>query len=62
MIGVIAVLAVVATVLVNPVAAGLYLAVFTAFMYFAVYRRHRSVANSPDEEFAMLTGAESRLI
>lgn len=59
---VIAVLAVIATFLVNPVAAGLCLAVFAAFMlYFAVYSRHRLVANSPDEEFAMLAEAENEL-
>jgi ethanolamine permease len=29
--------------------------------YFAVYSRHRLVANSPDEEFAMLANAESEL-
>jgi ethanolamine permease len=59
---VIAVLAVIATFLVNPVAAGWCLAVFAAFMlYFAVYSRHKLVANSPDEEFAMLARAESEL-
>ncbi|MDV3127458.1 ethanolamine permease [Mycobacterium sp. 21AC1] len=59
---VIALLAVIATFLVNPVAAGWCLAVFAAFMvYFAVYSRHRLVANSPDEEFAMLANAESEL-
>jgi ethanolamine permease len=59
---VIAVLAVIATFLVNPMAAGLCLVVFAAFMvYFAVYSRHRLVANSPDEEFAMLADAESEL-
>lgn len=59
---VIAVVAVIATFLVNPVAAGLCLVVFAAFMvYFAVYSRHRLVANSPDEEFAMLAEAESEL-
>ncbi len=42
-------------------AAGLCLAVFAVFMlYFAVYSRHRLVANSPDEEFAMLAAAEER--
>ncbi len=56
--GVITVLAVMATFLVNPVAAGLCLAVFTAFMVYFAFRRHRPVANSPDEEFAMLTAAE----
>ncbi|OAT66564.1 ethanolamine transporter [Mycobacteroides immunogenum] len=59
---VVAVLAVIATFLVNPIAAGLCLAVFAAFMlYFALYSRHRLVANSPDEEFAMLAEAESEL-
>lgn len=59
---VIAVFAVIATFLVNPVAAGLCLSVFAAFMlYFAFYSRHRLVANSPDEEFAMLAEAESAL-
>lgn len=59
---VVAVLAVIATFLVNPVAAGLCLAVFAAFMvYFALYSRHRLVANSPDEEFAMLAEAEGEL-
>jgi ethanolamine permease len=59
---VIAVLAVIATFLVNPIAAGLCLAVFAAFMlYFAVYSRHKLVANSPDEEFAMLASAEDEL-
>lgn len=59
---VIAVLAVIATFLVNPVAAGWCLAVFAAFMlYFAVFSRHRLVANSPDEEFAMLAKAEDEL-
>ncbi|MBP2453899.1 ethanolamine permease [Mycolicibacterium lutetiense] len=59
---VIAVFAVIATFLVNPVAAGLCLAVFAVFMlYFALYSRHRLVANSPDEEFAMLAEAESAL-
>lgn len=56
---VVAALAVIATFLVNPVAAGWCLAVFAAFMiYFAVYSRHKLVANSPDEEFAMLAAAE----
>lgn len=59
---VVAVVAVIATFLVDPVAAGLCLAVFCAFMlYFALYSRHRLVANSPDEEFAMLAAAESEL-
>lgn len=59
---VIAVVALIATFVVSPVAAGLCLAVFCAFMlYFALYSRHRLVANSPDEEFAMLAAAESAL-
>ena len=59
---VIAVLAVIATVLVDSVAAMCCLLVFGAFMlYFAVYSRHPLVANSPDEEFAMLAEAESEL-
>ncbi|MCH9709761.1 MAG: ethanolamine permease [Actinomycetia bacterium] len=59
---VIAVLAVIATFLVNPVAAGWCLAVFAAFMaYFGLYSRHRLVANSPDEEFAALAAAEDEL-
>lgn len=59
---VVAVLAVIATFLVDSVAALSCLGVFAAFMgYFAVYSRHRLVANSPDEEFAMLAKAESEL-
>ncbi len=59
---VVAVVAVIATFLVDPVAASWCLAVFGAFMaYFALYSRHRLVANSPDEEFAMLAQAESEL-
>ena len=59
---VVAIVAVIATFLVNPVAAGLCLLVFCAFMaYFALYSRHRLVANSPDEEFAMLAEAEDEL-
>lgn len=52
----------IATFLVNPVAAGWCLIVFAAFLvYFAVYSRHRLVGNSPDEEFAMLARAEGDL-
>ncbi|MFV8242380.1 ethanolamine permease [Mycolicibacterium peregrinum] len=59
---VVAIVALIATFVVSPVAAGLCLAVFCAFMlYFALYSRHRLVANSPDEEFAMLAEAESAL-
>jgi ethanolamine permease len=59
---VVAVLAVIATFLVDSVAALCCVGVFAAFMaYFALYSRHHLVANSPDEEFAMLKSAESEL-
>ena len=59
---VIAVLAVIATFLVDSVAALWCLVVFGAFMaYFGLYSRHRLVANSPDEEFAALAAAEDDL-
>ncbi|UXA20463.1 ethanolamine permease [Mycobacterium sp. SMC-4] len=59
---VIAVFAVIATFLVNPVAAFCCLVVFGLFMaYFGIYSRHHLVANSPDEEFAALAAAEEEL-
>ncbi|MBF6237042.1 ethanolamine permease [Nocardia otitidiscaviarum] len=59
---VIACVSVVATFLVDPVAAGWTFAAFCAFMlYFALYSRHRLVAASPDEEFAILARAEKEL-
>ncbi|MDY6995826.1 MAG: ethanolamine permease [Actinomycetota bacterium] len=59
---VIAVLAVIATFLVDSIAALCCLLVFAAFMaYFGLYSRHRLVANSPDEEFAALAAAEDEL-
>ncbi|EJZ04616.1 ethanolamine transporter [Mycolicibacterium vaccae ATCC 25954] len=59
---VIAVLAVIATFLVDSVAALCCLLVFAAFMaYFGIYSRHHLVANSPDEEFAALAAAEDEL-
>ena len=59
---VIGVFAVIATFLVDYVAAFWCLGVFALFMlYFAVYSRHKLVGNSPDEEFAMLAKAESEL-
>ncbi|AEF41420.1 ethanolamine permease [Hoyosella subflava] len=59
---VIAVCAVIATFLVDPLAAFLALLVFGGFMaYFGLYSRHRLVANSPDEEFAALANAEAEL-
>ena len=59
---VIAVLAVIATFLVDSVAALGCLIVFAGFMaYFGIYSRHHLVANSPDEEFAALAAAEEEL-
>lgn len=58
----IAVLAVVATFLVDPIAAGATLGAFALFMlYFALYSRHHLVAAAPDEEFAALAKAEEEL-
>ena len=59
---VIAAAAVVATFLVDPVAALWTFAAFAAFMvYFGLYSRNHLVANSPDEEFAALAKAEEEL-
>ncbi|GAA4971904.1 ethanolamine permease [Pseudonocardia tropica] len=59
---VVAVLAVIATFLVDPVAAGATLGAFALFMlYFALYSRHHLVAAAPDEEFAALARAEAEL-
>ncbi|GAA1399710.1 ethanolamine permease [Pseudonocardia kongjuensis] len=59
---VIAVLAVIATFLVDPVAAGATLGAFALFMlYFGLYSRHHLVAAAPDEEFAALAKAEEEL-
>ncbi|MGX7730573.1 ethanolamine permease [Rhodococcus sp. 2H158] len=59
---VVAAAAVVATFLVDPVAALWTLGAFAAFMaYFGLYSRHRLVANSPDEEFAALAEAGAEL-
>ncbi|KXF55027.1 ethanolamine transporter [Rhodococcus sp. SC4] len=59
---VIAAAAVIATFLVDPVAALWTLIAFAAFMaYFGLYSRHHLVANSPDEEFAVLAQAEEEL-
>ena len=55
---VLAVLAVLATFLVDPLAAGLTLVAFGLFMaYFALYSRHHLVASAPEEEFAALAAA-----
>ncbi|MFV0461091.1 MAG: ethanolamine permease [Actinomycetales bacterium] len=54
--------AVVATFLVDPMAAGATAAVLAVMLaYFGLYSRHHLVANSPDEEFAALDSAESDL-
>ncbi|WAM16201.1 ethanolamine permease [Rhodococcus sp. JS3073] len=59
---VIAAAAVIATFLVDPVAALWTLIAFAAFIaYFGLYSRHHLVANSPDEEFAVLAKAEEDL-
>jgi ethanolamine permease len=59
---VVALLAVVATFLVDPVAAGATLGAFALFMlYFALYSRRHLVAAAPDEEFAALAEAEAEL-
>ena len=59
---VVAVLAVVATFLVDSTAALWCLAVFAAFLaYFGLHSRHHLVAASPDEEFAALAEASMDL-
>ncbi|MDA2893568.1 ethanolamine permease [Mycolicibacterium sp. BiH015] len=59
---IVAMLAVIATFLVDHIAALCCLVVFALFMaYFGLYSRHRLVANSPDEEFAALAAAEDEL-
>lgn len=59
---VIAAVAVIATFLVDPMAALWTSIAFAAFMvYFGLYSRHHLVANSPDEEFAVLAEAEEEL-
>ncbi|TKV57822.1 ethanolamine permease [Nakamurella flava] len=59
---VVAVLAVVATFLVDSTAALWCLGAFAAFMaWFGFYSRHHLVAASPDEEFAALAAAEDDL-
>ncbi|RVW01061.1 ethanolamine permease [Rhodococcus xishaensis] len=60
---VIATAAVIATFLVDPVAALWTFVAFAGFMtYFALYSRHHLVANSPDEEFAVVARAEEELV
>lgn len=56
---VIACAAVIATFLVDPVAAAWTLGAFVVCMaYFGLYSRHRLVAGTPDEEFAVLAEAD----
>jgi ethanolamine permease len=59
---VLALAAVVATVLVVVVAALCALGAFALLMaYFGFYSRHHLVASAPDEEFAALADAEAEL-
>lgn len=59
---VLALLALVATFLVDREAAFIALGVYVvALAYFAVYSRHRLVAKAPEEEFAALAEAEAEL-
>ncbi|GAA2568894.1 ethanolamine permease [Pseudonocardia hydrocarbonoxydans] len=59
---VVAVISVIATFLVDSVAALCALGAFALFMaYFALYSRHHLVAAAPDEEFAALAAAEDEL-
>ena len=59
---VLALLAVVATFLVDEKAAVITLGVYAAAaLYFYVYSRHHLVSSAPEEEFAAITSAESEL-
>ena len=59
---VLAVASVVATFIVDPVAAGIMAGVYVLFVaYFGLYSRHHLVARAPEEEFATLEKAESEL-
>jgi ethanolamine permease len=59
---VLSVIAVVATFFVDTKAAGITAAVFVAALaYFWFYSRHHLVASAPEEEFAQISEAESRL-
>lgn len=59
---VLSVVAVVATFVVDPVAAGITAAIFVAFLaYFWFWSRHRLVANAPEEEFDSIAAAEADL-
>ena len=57
-----AVLAVIATFIVDPTAAFITLVVYVLFLaYFGLYSRHHLVAQAPEEEFAAIERAESEL-
>ena len=59
---VLAMAAVLATFLVDPLAAGIMLGVYLLFvLYFALYSRHHLVASAPEEEFAAVEQAEAGL-
>jgi ethanolamine permease len=59
---VLAVLAVIATFIVDPNAAFITLGVYVLFLaYFGLYSRHHLVAQAPEEEFATIEKAESEL-
>ena len=59
---VLSVIAVVATFFVDTKAAGITAAVFVAALaYFWFYSRHHLVASAPEEEFAQISDAESKL-
>jgi ethanolamine permease len=59
---VLAVLAVIATFIVDPTAAFITLGVYVLFLaYFGLYSRHHLVAQAPEEEFATIEKAESEL-
>jgi ethanolamine permease len=59
---VLAVLAVIATFIVDPTAAFITLGVYVLFLaYFLLYSRHHLVAQAPEEEFATIEQAEAEL-
>jgi ethanolamine permease len=59
---VLALAAVVATFIVDPVAALIMVGVYALFLaYFGLYSRHHLVAQAPEEEFATIQKAESEL-
>ena len=59
---VLAVLAVVATFLVDTTAAFITLGVYVAAaLYFGLYSRHHLVGSAPEEEFAAIESAEAEL-